>query len=169
MHGGREGSRHGSDRDRSFRGLASAALAAVRLDRSVRAGDASSRGMGHSRESSRHGGSAFAGGSRHGDSAFANGSMRGGSAFAGGSARGYREGSTHGGDRSSLKGLTLAALAAVRLERSVHGGDRNGGASGEGSRRGPGGLHASASAARLTDLGRAGSTQLDPLARSATM
>ena len=137
VHGGRsmarsrEGSRHGPS-DRSFRGLASAALAAVRLERSAHGG----RSGGASREGSRHG--------------------------PGGSVRGGREGSTHGGDRASFKGMTLAALASMRTERSVHGGQRSGSASREASRHnGAAQLPRSASAAKLADLSRAGSAVLD--------
>ena len=92
VHGGHEGSRHGGDR--SFGGLASAALAAVRLDRSVHGGDRSVRGADRS--------------SRGGDR----------------SSRASRaEGSRHGSDLNSYKGMTLAAMSAARQDRSAHGGD----------------------------------------------
>lgn len=123
-------------------------------------------------------------------------SVRGGRAMAAAerSVHGGREGSRHGRERVSLKGMTLAALAAVRTERSVHGGDRStrggersarGGAGGSmrgGERSARGGLLPSLSLSRAGSaqldpsvrggalvLARAGSAQLDPSVRSASL
>ncbi|KAL4423095.1 hypothetical protein ABPG77_004778 [Micractinium sp. CCAP 211/92] len=128
----------------------------------------------------------------HGASVFRDRSVRGGQALAAAerSVHGGREGSRHGTDRAGLKGMTLAALATVRTERSVHGGDhsvRGGNRSARGgvggSMRGArGGLPHSHSLSRAGSvqldpsvrggalmLAHAGSTQLDPSVRSASM
>lgn len=93
-------------------------------ERSVRGGQAL-----QAAERSVHGGSQYGGGSVRGGSLYGGGSVRGGSAFAGGGL----DRSTHGGERS-FRGMTLAAMAAVRLERSVRGGSAFA-ASREGSKR----------------------------------
>lgn len=142
VHGGREGSRHGSG-DRSFRGIASAALAAVRLDRSAHGGRAASRPA--SREGTSHGGSAML-------SPFAQSAA----------AASWLDRSAHGG----AEGLRRAS-SNRGADRSARGGSTRGGADrsargGEGSRHG--GMRRVGSAMLLE---RAGSAKL--AGRSAAM
>lgn len=77
-------------------------------------------------------GSAHGGSVRGGNGSVHNGSVRGGSAFAGSAA----DRSVHGSDR--FRGMTLAAMAALRFERSVRGGNAYFAGSREGSRQGGG-------------------------------
>ncbi|KAL4458324.1 hypothetical protein ABPG75_013189 [Micractinium tetrahymenae] len=132
----------------------------------------------------------------HGAAVFRDRSVRGGRALAAAerSVHGGREGSMHGRDRASLKGMTLAALAAVRTERSVHGGDRStwgvdrsarggvGSSTRGGERSARGGLLPSFSLSRAGSaqlegstrggglmLSRAGSAKLDPSVRGGAL
>ncbi|PRW33251.1 calcium-dependent kinase 17-like [Chlorella sorokiniana] len=141
MHFTPEPSVHGASvfRDRSVRG--GQALRAA--ERSVHGGsmfggNGSVRngslfgGNGSVRNGSMFGGngSAHNGSVRNGGSVHGGGSVRGGSAFAGATA----DRSAHGGDR--FRGMTLAAMAAIRFERSVRGGSAYFTGSREGSRHG---------------------------------
>ncbi len=106
-------------------------------------------------------------------SVFRDRSVRGGQALAAAerSVHGGREGSRHGTDRAGLKGMTLAALAMVRTERSVHGGDHS---VRGGNRSARGGVGGSMRGARggfppSQSLSRAGSVQLDPSVRGGAL
>lgn len=106
----------------------------MRGGQALRAAERSVRGGSHFfGNGSVRGGSVRGGnGSTHNGSVHGGGSVRGGSAFANGTG----DRSVHGTDR--FRGMTLAAMAALRFERSVRGGSAYFAGSRESSRHGGG-------------------------------